>query len=333
MSNNAELSPGNIMQMAWSFHRSRILLTAYELDLFTTLGESSKSAKDVADSIGTDERATERLMNALCAIGMLNKNESMFSNTPESSQFLVKGKKSYINGLMHTTHLWDAWGTLTEAVRNGTSVIAQHINDRGEDWLTAFIAAMHERASMQAKGIVSLIDFTDVSTILDVGGGSGAYSMAFVNVKDNIVATVFDLPNVISLTRDYIKGEGLADKIDTIVGDYTTDDLGSGFDLIFLSAIIHSNSYKENMSLIEKCFKALNPNGQVVVQDFIMSEDRTAPTFGAIFSLNMLVATSSGDTYTESEVKRWMEEAGLSGIIKKDTGMGTSLMIGRKIAP
>ena len=85
-----------------------------------------------------------------------------------------------------------------------------------------------------------------------------------------------------------------------------------------------SNSYDQNQALIRRATMALNPGGQIVVQDFIMDEDRTSPVFGALFSLNMLVATESGDTYTESEVRSWMEEAGLSGIHRKETGIGTA---------
>lgn len=325
------LSPDSISEMARAFQKSRVLLTAYELELFTALGEESKSAIEVADMLGTDRRATERLMNALCAISMLEKKEGRFSNTPLTSRFLVKGKPDFMAGMMHLVNLWDTWSTLTQAVRHGKSVLDRHVNETGEKWLSAFIAAMHARACSRASELVDMLDFSGVSRVLDVGGGSGSYSMAFVRAKEGIRAMVFDLPNVIPLTKDYIEKERLSDKVETVVGNYNIDNLGSGFDMVFLSAIIHSNSFEENRNLIRKCSKSLNPEGQVVVQDFIMDEDRTSPHLGALFSLNMLVATESGDTYTESEVRLWMEEANLSDIIRKDTVFGTTLIIGRKI--
>jgi ubiquinone/menaquinone biosynthesis C-methylase UbiE len=190
---------------------------------------------------------------------------------------------------------------------------------------------MHGRACQQAPGVVALLDLSGVSRVLDVGGGSGAYTMAFVRAKEGIRATVFDLPNVIPLTRSYIEKEGLSHKVETVVGDYNVNELGGGFDLAFLSAIVHSNSFEENRGLMWKVSRALSPQGQAVVQDFIMDEGRTSPPFGALFALNMLVGTESGDTYTELEVRMWMEEAGLSHITRKDTGFGTSLIIGRKI--
>jgi precorrin-6B methylase 2 len=219
---------------------------------------------------------------------------------------------------------------MTEAVRRGTSVISREPDERGREWLTSFIAAMHTRAVRMADGVVALLDLSGVSRVLDVGAGSGAYCMAFVRAGERIRATAFDLPHVIPLTRQYVQQAGLLNKVDFVVGDCNADPLGSGFDLIFLSALIHSNSFEENQTLLRKSADALNPNGQVVIQDFIMDEDRTTPAFGAFFALNMLVGTEAGDTYTESEVRRWMEEAGLLRIERKDTPFETALMVGRR---
>jgi SAM-dependent methyltransferase len=233
-------------------------------------------------------------------------------------------------GLLHTVHLWDTWSTLTEAVRLGRAPANREVNDRGENWLQAFIAAMHDRASKHAPTVVAQIDLSGVSQVLDVGGGSGAYAMAFVRAGADIRATVFDLSNVLPLTRMYIEREGLSNMVDTVAGDYLSDDLAGGYDLVFLSAIVHSNSNEQNKLLIKKCARALRPGGRVIVQDFIMDEGRTSPSHGAFFALNMLVGTDAGDTYTESEVRVWMKEAGLSEIMRKETPFGATQIIGRK---
>ncbi|MDY7030354.1 MAG: methyltransferase [Thermodesulfobacteriota bacterium] len=324
------VSPDQIMELAICFQRSRILLTAFQLEIFTILGQGNKSSEEVATSMGTDIRATDRLLNALCSMGLMEKKDDHFSNTPITSRFLVKSGPNYMGGLMHMVHLWDTWSTLTQAVKKGKSVFSGHIKEKDESWLSAFISAMHERASRHAPHVASLLDLSGVFRILDVGGGSGAYSMAFVETNENARATVFDLVNVIPLTRKYIKEGGLSHKVETAAGDYNKDAFGSGFDMVFLSAIIHINSYDKNLFLISKASQALNPGGQVVVQDFIMDEDRTSPSFGAMFSLNMLVGTLEGDTYTESEVRTWMDKAGLRDIERKDTSVGTSLIIGKK---
>jgi 2-polyprenyl-3-methyl-5-hydroxy-6-metoxy-1,4-benzoquinol methylase len=319
-----------VREVAYAFQKSRILLTAYELDLFTVLGKDLKTSGEVARAIGADARATDRLMNALCAMGLLTKEDSRFSNTQAASRFLVRDEPGYMAGLMHTVNLWDTWSTLTQAVRQGTATAHRGVNGRGETGLAAFIAAMHARASREASTVVAEIGVSGVSRVLDVGGGSGAYAMALVRAGDGIRATVFDLPNVVPLTRMYIEREGLSDKVDITAGDYLTDDLGSGYDLVFLSAIIHSNSVEQNQSLVKKCARALSPGGRIIVQDFIMDEDRTSPPRGAFFALNMLVGTAAGDTYTEAEVRTWMEEASLSGIIRKETPFGSTQIVGRK---
>ncbi len=271
-SNNA-LSPVNVMEMAWGFQNSRILLTAYELELFTALGDKSATSAEVARSLGTDERATDRLMNALCAIGLLQKEDGRFSNTPLAARFLVRGEPDYAEGVMHIAHLWDTWSTLTDAVRSGTRTIPWPEGEQGKKWIDAFIAAMHWFAGQRAHEIVGLIEMDGVARVLDVGGGSGAYSMAFVAAREGVTARVFDLPAVVPLTEKYVDQEGFSDKVGTVAGDFTTDELGSGYDLVFVSAIVHANSPDENERLIRKCADALNPGGRVVVQDFIMDED------------------------------------------------------------
>lgn len=330
LSKTGVFTADSIRETALGFQKSRILLTAYELGLFTALGDKNKTAAETAKIIKTKVHSTERLMNALCASGLLKKKKDKFSNASLSLRFLAKGNPDFMAGLMHVVRMWDNWSTLTQAVRRGKSILAKPLAKRGKKWLTTFIAAMHERACQQARQVIYLLELAGVSRVLDVGGGSGAYAMAFIRAKKGIRATVFDLPGVAPITRSYLRQEGLLDKVKTISGDYMADDFGDGFDLVFLSAIIHINSCAENRTLIRKCVKALNPQGQLVVQDFIMEESRTKPALGALFSLNMLVATESGDTYTEPEVRLWMQEAGLSGIKRRDTDFGTTLIIGQK---
>jgi SAM-dependent methyltransferase len=281
------LKPDRIMEMVRAFQRSRALLTAYELELFTALGNESKSSAEAAGMLGTENHATDRLMNALCALELLEKKDNKFLNTPLAQRFLVKHSPDFMGNLYHSVNLWDTWSTLTRAVYKGTTVMEKKVNDRGEKWLTAFIAAMHNRAKKIAPKVVDKLNLSKVTRVLDVGGGSGAYAMAFVKARSNINAAVFDLPNVIPITQQYIEQEGLTNEIKTIVGDYTKDPLGNGYDLIFISSIIHINSNEVNMKLLKKCSEALNPGGQVVIQDFIMDEDRTTPPNGALFALNI----------------------------------------------
>ncbi len=326
-----KLSPSTIMDSVYAFREARVLLTAFELDLFSLLGGGRKSSEEAAQLAETNSRATDRLLNALCASGYLVKKKGKFSNTPLTSHFLVKGEPDYLGGLMHQVSLWNTWSTLTDAVRKGSSVVVRDpVSSHGVDWSEAFIAAMHMRAIRQAPAIVKLINLKGVNRVLDVGGGSGAFSMAFVRARKGITAVIFDLPNVTRLTKAYVDSENLGDLISVVGGDYTVDPLVSGFDLVFMSAVIHSNSTEINRQLFRKAFEALNPEGRLVVLDYIMNGDRTSPAAGAYFSLNMLVNTYEGDTYTESEVRSWMEDAGFKKIRKMKTPFGTGITTGMK---
>jgi 2-polyprenyl-3-methyl-5-hydroxy-6-metoxy-1,4-benzoquinol methylase len=325
-------TPESIRDFINHFQKSRILLSAFELDIFTVLEKAPLTSAETAKKIKADVRATDRLMNAVTAIGFLEKKNNKFQNTLESSTFFVKGKPGYMSGLMHTVSLWQTWSTLTESVRKGTSVFQRPktINNRDNKWLEAFIGAMHYRASRQAPEIVAKVDLKGVKKVLDVGGGSGAFAMAFANAGKNITATVFDLPNVVPITLNYIYQDGMSEKVDTASGDYNTDPFPKGYDIVFLSAVVHINSYKGNVKLIKKCAAALNPGGRIIIQDHVMNDDRTSPTGGALFAINMLVGTEEGDTYTQKEMREWFEKAGLKFEKKIETFMGNFLVIGRK---
>ncbi len=323
-------SADEIMQIVSAFRMSRVLLTAFELHLFDIIDDKEKSSDETAKELSTDSRATDRLMNALTAMGLLRKKRNKFSNTPSSTKYLVRGKPGYMGGLGHSLSLWQTWSSMTDAVRKGTAVMMRDpINERQSGWIESFITAMHTRAKIQAPKVISYLNLKGISKVLDVGGGSGAFSFAFVKAKKGLRATVFDLPNVINITKKYIEQEGMTEFVSTVSGDYLKNDLGTNYDLVFLSEIIHSNSPDEVNLLFKKCVKALNPGGRLVVIDHIMSEDRTKPLMGALFALNMLVGTPVGDTYTETEIKNWMKEAGLSNIVRKNAQVGNDMIIGR----
>ena len=325
------MDPNKIRELASSFQKSRILLSGFELDIFTNIDEAGITSNQISNNLHLDKHGCERLLNALVSLGFLRKQNDLFFNTEESFTFLSKISPGYLGGLMHSNHLWNTWSNLTRVVRTGVSANPSEINERGEDWLSPFINAMHERAKTQAPQQLSNIDLTGIKSILDIGGGSGAYSMEFVSKKPEIEATVFDLPNVVPLTKKFIDKEGFSDKIKTHPGDYTTDDLPEGFDLVFLSAIIHSNSLEINQNLIKKCYYSLNNNGRIVIQDWIMNNDRTYPTAGAVFAINMLVGTEAGDCFTEPEVTKMLKAAGFKNISRKEFQTGLSQMTAHKI--
>jgi len=305
-------SLSNLVQSARAFQESRVLLTALELDLFTTIGEGATAA-ETAQKLGTDPRATEMLLNALVAVGALVKGEAVFGCTAES-----KALGPARPGLLHTVHLWDTWATLTECVRSGRAVRSRGPEGFPEARTRAFIAAMHARAQESARETVRLSGIHDAKRMLDVGGGSGAFSIAFAKTCPELRAEILDLGAVVPLAEEYIREAGLQNRVRVRPGDMRTAGFGEGFDLVLLSAVCHMFGEDENRSLIQRCARALVPGGHLVIREFILQEDRAGPPHAALFALNMLVGTEHGNTYTEGEYRNWMEEADLGTITRPD---------------
>jgi len=323
-------SSEDIRELANSFRASRTLLTAFELKIFTVLDKHMMTSDEVAHKINANQRSTDRLMNALCAMGILKKVHQKFYNTDISSKYLVEGKPEFMGNLYHTNNLWDTWSHLTDSVIKGNSVVSDDNKSEKDDWVKYFIGAMHYRGVNQGKILAMLIDITNVKRMLDVGGGSAAFSMEIVKKNPSINAVVLDLPYVLPLTKKYVSESGLSDKFSFLEGDYLTRDFEGSYDLILLSAIVHINNYEQNKLLIKKCADALNKDGMIVISDFVMDDGRTKPYHGALFSLNMLVGTANGDTYTEKEIREWFHSAGLSNIERKNTSFGADLIIAVK---
>jgi hypothetical protein len=322
-------SPIAFRELIYSFQASRIILTAYELDIFSHITPGGSTSTVVANAIKTNPLATDRLMNAVCAIGLLTKKNSLFFNTPFAAQYLSLQSPDYLRGFHHTLNMWDTWTTLTEVVRTGKTQRNISKLVKRDDWVESFIGAMHERAALHAKNVIDKLPLENIHHMLDIGGGSGVYAIEFVKKHPSNRASVFDLPEIIPITQKYVEKEGLGSNFSYMAGDYNSDDLSTGYDLAFMSAIIHINSPDENRLLIKKCFDALNPKGIIAIQDHLMNPDRTQPYAGALFAINMLVGTEQGDTYTEDEITSWLHEAGFSDIIRIET-FNNAMLVGRK---
>ena len=322
--------PDDLQHAVRAYQESRVILTALELDLFTAVGEGSTAA-EAARKAGTNPRATEMLMNALVALGLLAKQDGVFRNTPVTARYFVAGSKDYAQpSLMHTAHLWRTWSTLTDCVRAGTSVAHREVPERGAEWTHAFIAAMHRNAAERAPWVVQAVGAEGVHRMLDVGGGSGAYSIAFAKASETLRSEILDLPAVLPIAQRHIREAGLADRIQTRQGDLREDPFGTGYDLVFVSAICHMLSPDENRDLLKRCYQALAAKGRVVVQDFILEPTKTAPKNAALFALNMLVGTEAGSSYSEDEYAAWLKDAGFRDVRRVRLPGPTDLMAGTR---
>jgi len=167
--------------------------------------------------------------------------------------------------------------------------------------------------------------------MLDVGGGSGAYSIAFAKANPVLHAEILDLPAVTAIAQRHIRAAGVEERVQPRAGDLRTDALGRGFDLVFVSAICHMLSPEENADLLRRCHDALAPGGRVVIQDFILNPEKTGPKFAALFALNMLVGTAAGSSYSEPEYTDWLTAVGFREIRHVRLPGPSGLMIGVRV--
>jgi predicted O-methyltransferase YrrM len=274
------------------------------------------------------------LLNVLVSLKLLDKKDSTFCNTPVSARFFSQGSRDQArSAFMHTVHLWHRWSSLTECVCAGTSVgtsvgTSAGARSREENWVPAFIAAMDRNAKERAGAVIKAVGTDGIQRMLDLGGGSGAYSIAFARAIPGLESEILDLGEVVPITQENIRKAGFADRITTRVGDMLRDPLGKNYDLILVSAICHMFSPEENRELLQRAHNALAPNGKVVVQDFILEPTKTAPRFAALFSLNMLVGTQAGSSYSEPEYASWLRDVGFSDVRRVRLPGPAGLMIG-----
>lgn len=320
-----------VLADARGFFKSRVILTAADLDLFTELGETPASAEKLADKMNFDERATTRLLDCLVTFDLLEKHNGKYHVTERGSCLSSRHPKSVLPMVLHYDHLWHNWSRLTQKVQTGEISARKPVVEAGDERQSAFIGAMHVIGREVSVEIADDYDLSPYKKLLDVGGASGTYAITFLKKNPNMRAVIFDFGNVVEMAKDRIESEGLKDRVGFVSGDFYEDELPKGCDLALLSAIIHQNSPQENLALFKKVFRALEPNGKILIRDHIMDESRTKPPAGALFALNMLVNTPGGDTYTFSEVEENLKGAGFVDIKQVKSGPKMDCLVeGRK---
>jgi SAM-dependent methyltransferase len=299
-----------IATLSRAFMESRVLLTAAELDIFTLLVDHDSTAPQVAEQLGADLRGTTTLLDALAAMGVLDKREGRYRTPAELAGALrADSPTSILPSLLHAVNLWERWSHLTARVKGEPLPAGIRRRDTA-----AFIGAMHVGAVQQADRIVASIGVGSARRLIDVGGGPGTYTAAFLRAAPGLSATLFDLPEVLEMARDRLTVAGLADRVTFVAGHMLDDELPGGNDLGFVSAIIHMFSAEENVRLYCRVHDALVPGGRLVIRDHVMSDDHTRPRSGALFAVNMLVGTSGGGCYALAEIAEDLRAAGFARI-------------------
>ncbi|HSV72727.1 MAG TPA: methyltransferase [Chthonomonadales bacterium] len=312
--------PPALLGQARAFVEARILLTGTELGVFDVLAVECLGVDEIARRLSLDTRAATILLDALVAMGHLLKRDSLYANAPHAQRFLASGSPASVAPmLLHQSNLWPRWTRLTEVVRNGVPDV-EDASPAADGDLRAFIGAMHVVGSQQASSTAAQMRLGDAKALLDVGGASGTYVLACLRESPGLRATLFDRPAVIEMARERLHREGALDRVTLVAGDFYMDELPGGHDLVLLSAIIHQNSRAQNVALYRKCYGALVPGGRLVIRDHVMSPERTLPAAGAIFAVNMLVATPGGGTYTLAEIREDLQAAGLERVAQIHEG-------------
>jgi SAM-dependent methyltransferase len=309
-----------LLAEAREFLKSRVILTAAALDVFTILHGKPATARQLAGRLRLEPRGATRLLDCLVALGVLEQGGKGYSLTASGELLSSRHPDTILPMVLHLDSLWDSWSGLTETVKRGKNPRRAVIRERDGKSLKAFIGAMHVVGRGLAAEIASSFEAGRFSRLLDIGGGSGTYTIAFLKRNPKMTAVLFDLRRVIPMARERLRAEGLLKRVRLAAGDFYRDELPPGCNLALLSAIIHQNSPAENLALFRKVRRALEPGGAILIRDHIMDESRTSPPAGAIFALNMLVNTDGGDTYTLAEVRKGLERAGFVDVRLVRTG-------------
>ncbi len=299
-------------QMARGFQHSQILFTALRNDVFSLLRAAALPA-EVAAARDWPERGARMLLDGLVAIGLVeNLGNGAYRNTETAELCLVPGAPNDQRHILeHLSHSYESFARLDESLRSGGPVRSER-EGRTEEELKAFILGMADLTKTTAPAVVDALDMAGPKRLLDLGAGPAAYAIAFLEACPELHATVFDMPPVIPIAREQVEKAGLLDRCSFMAGDLTKDDIGSGYDVVFMSNIIHSFDATENREIVKKSFDALAPGGRLVVKDFLLEPGRTGPAFGLVFAINMLLHTPAGDTYTQDDVASWCSEAGFT---------------------
>jgi len=321
-------------RLSRGFILSRIIQVAVRLEIFDKIETRGSTSEEIASCINTNPRATELFLNALVAISLLSKKSEKYFNTEISRTYLVKKSPKYFGGMIAFEHnLWDMWGKLEESVRTGNPSRRPDMFQNSEAETEKFILAMHSlvNARGDAEVVSHLLDLRWAKSLIDIGSGPGTYPIEFIKKYPQLAITIFDLPGTLTVTRKVLEKEYKTGQISIAEGDYRKDKIPEGFDVAFLSNIIHSEEEKTNQDLMKNIYEALNTGGVLVIKDHILNEDLTSPAVGAIFSIAMLLATNGRD-YSFKEVSTWLENAGFKSIEwkKLSNSLESSMITARK---
>jgi len=327
-----ELNPGKLMEISGQYWQTCTLHAGVKLDVFSLIGKQALTVADIANKIGADQRAMDMLLNALAAMDLLIKSDNTFANTEISNLFLSKTSPRYVGYMiMHHHHLLESWARLDQAITTGRP-IRSRASYSDEEKRESFLMGMFNTAMGTAPRLVKQIDLSGRTHLLDLGGGPGTYAIHFCLENPKLAATVYDLATTRPFAEKTINKFGLSDRIRFVDGDYVEKDIAGSYDVAWLSHILHGEGPETCREMIQKTVDVLNPEGLLIVHDFVLNNSMDGPLFPALFSLNMLLGTDDGQAYSEKQIMGLLAGAGLKDIrrISVDTPNDSGIIVGLK---
>ena len=309
-----QMHPGELLDISGYYWKTCVLHAAVKLDVFTVIGDTHLTGEEISQTLGGSQRGVERLLNALTAMDLLVKADGKYANSPSGKIFLAKDSAKYIGHIvMHHHHLLESWSQLDEAVVSGRPV-RNRTTFSNDEWRESFLLGMFNLAMGLAPQIVPLIDLSSKRHLLDLGGGPGTYAIHFCKKYSQLKATVYDLPTTRPFAEKTIKQFELTDSIQFAEGNYLNDPIEGRYDAVWLSHILHGEGPDDCRMIIQKAVSVLEPGGMIIIHDFILNNSMDGPLFPALFSLNMLLGTDSGQSYSEDQIIDMLATAGVKDV-------------------
>jgi hypothetical protein len=332
-------NPEKILQTGLAFWASKTLLSAVEMGLFTELSRGPESFESLRGRLGLHARSASDFLDALVALGFLQRIGDRYANTPETDLFLDRKKPSYIGGILEMANrrLYPFWGHLTEALRTGTPQNEIKTGQPGlfetlyadSERLKEFLAAMTGLSHGANMKIAKTFPWTNYRAFVDVGTAQGDLAAQIALSNPHVRGVGFDLPVVAPVFEEYVAAVGVADRLTFLPGDFFTQDFPKA-DVVLMGHILHDWDLATKKMLIRKAFDAVPAGGALVVYEAIIDDDRSKNAFGLMMSLNMLIETPGGFDYTGADCSAWMKEAGFSATRVEPLVGPDSMVIGIK---
>ena len=322
-SSSAPANPAAILQTAFGFWSSKVLLTAVEFGVFTRLGKLQLTGIELGEQLGLHPRGIADFFDTLVAMKFLEREgdgpTARYANTPESALFLDQSSPRYIGGIliMLNARLFKFWNDLPEALRTGKPQNEEKYGQKGifetlyaeQAKLEQFLNAMTGLSRINFEAFAQKFDFSRYKTLCDVGGATGLLSIEAAKANPHLKAVSFDLPQVEPIAKKHIAAAGLSNRVGTASGNFFTDSLPKA-DVITMGMILHDWNLEKKMHLIRLAYDALPPGGAFVAIEAIIDDARRENVFGLLMSLNMLIEFGDAFDFTAADFRKWCAEVG-----------------------